>query len=172
MLILGKSVFYDEGRFRFRICDSSNNILSDVAQTKPTPPTSWLHVVKHESSARLCFIAAYDTWRQVISGLCYVTQRNICHFNERLSWTVAKWIKQTSISVAVWLRLLLRSDVNTPPGWGINFYVFVGDVCNLSTWSGKHWSCSAWISLDIYSFEGMMQNWVLEGHIFDAVMCV
>jgi len=81
-----------------------------------------------------------------------------------------KWIDHAATWAATaWLKLLLWTDVNTPPNWIMNFDVLIKDICDFSALIVPILWIS-WVSLDVNCFEWIMEFDVSISDSIDAVV--
>lgn len=163
MHLLKLGCISSKARIREREEGCSNNVLSDITVVKKSEPASLIDALEAEISARVSFIAADDARRE--NSLCgnNVAKSDVANCNKGLSLALLNnRVKHATWTIAIWLLLLLRSDINAPPNRHTHLDVFIEDVLYNSS------ANIARICLNIYSLNGHLEIDVTEGHISDA----
>ena len=115
----GRLIITDRARetwIRVSLGRDTLDILNDVVETKDAPPAMSPHIIEYEACARVRRVASNHTWRQKSIVLLDISECDVVHVNQRLSFAGHYWVKKaTWVIWRSWLVLLLRADINRPP---------------------------------------------------------
>ena len=115
-----------------------------------------MHVLKRDVLTRISLVAADDSGRQRPTGGINILQGYVAQIDQRLCLARLQRICHASRTFAIWLLLLLRADVDTPPDRSMHVHIRIRNVDDLAR------ACSAllrrvfvvaWISLDVDSLQ-------------------
>lgn len=166
------SIIGNEARVGLRVNDGPIDILSDVGNTKLLPPAIMeVDVVKDHSSARI-ERAASEQARQPGVVDCHIAKGEVFERHFRVGITRYERVKHAARVFAAafraWLVLLLRTDVNGPPGWAVHLDVFVSDVTHRASFSWSDRSLHIRVVLDVDTLEWMVHFAVFECNVTNA----
>ena len=150
------------------------NVLDDVAKMEPSPPAARdVNILEDHVGARVCLVAANDTWRQHGIIDLHIVESHVLDSDQFIGWAVDKRVQHASwVVAAVWLMLLLGPNVDTPPERLVNLDVIVEDVRDFTTRAWQHRLSHARVVLDIDALEGVVHLAVQELNVFDAAVVV
>ena len=166
------SILNNEARVRLRVNDGPIDILSDVGNTKLLPPTiTEVDVVKDHSSARI-ERAASEQARQPGVVDCHIAKGEVFERHFRVGITRYERVKHAAWVFAAafraWLVLLLRTDVNGPPGWAVHLDVFVSDITHHASFRWSDHSILIRVVLDVDALEWMIHFAVFKSNVTNA----
>lgn len=107
-------------------------ILSDKAKPKQTPPAMDVNVVPDEVCAGMSHVAADNSGWENAAMRSDVVKLDVFHSDKGLGCTsciaASKRVKHTSWTSTTRLLLLLRTNIDVPPDWVVNYNVSVGNI--------------------------------------------
>mmetsp|Transcript_40746 Transcript_40746/g.39344 ORF Transcript_40746/g.39344 Transcript_40746/m.39344 type:complete len:268 (-) Transcript_40746:435-1238(-) len=125
-------------------------------------PSIHCHIIKGEISARIGLIASDDSWRQDASLKVHIPQSDVLDGDSWLSLAFSEGIQHAPWPRAVWLLLLLGTNVDSPPDGIVAFKVLIEDVGNDS------FPILSGVRLHIDGFDWQDHLDISEGDIFNA----